>query len=123
MVDPVHDEHGDERDECERANLLRTLTDPSHGGQHLIDGQLRLEGRLVLSRGVEYVVAIEAVGKFFSDEVPQEHATSLQRHVFVNEGEAERFAATDPRDDALGPVIRRGPHGPPTSSTGVITSP
>ena len=94
MVDPVHDEHGDERDECERANLLRALTDPGHGGQHLMDGQLRLEGRFVLSRGVEDVVAIETVGELFSDEVPQQQAASLQGNILVDEGEAEGLAVS-----------------------------
>ncbi len=111
VIDAVHDEHGDERDQRERADLLRAPADPGHGGQHLVDGQLGLEGRFVLSRGVEDVVAIETVGEFFGDEVPQQQAPRLQRNIFVDEGEAERLAAADPRDDARRPSRPSGRHG------------
>ena len=110
VVDAVHDEHADERHECERANLLRALTDPSHGREHFVDGQLRPERRLVLSRRVEHVVAVEPVGELFGDEVPEEHATS--RSSGTSSWMRARPSDSPPRIramTALGPAHRSGP--------------
>ena len=67
--------NGNER---ERADHLRPPTTSRHGGQHFVDRQLGLKGRLVLARGVEDVVAVEPVGEFLGDEVPQQQPARVQ---------------------------------------------
>ena len=101
----------DKGDQRERADLLRALPDAGHGREHFIDGLFRLERRLVLSRRVEHIVAIKSVGQFFGDEVPEQQPACRLAHVFVDHGQAERFAAADPGDYRFAPRIGRARMG------------
>ena len=113
----------DERDERERADLLRPPADLGHGREHFVDRLLRLERLLVLSGGVEHVVAVEAVGQFVADEVAEQQPARRLGHVLVNQRQAERLAAAHPLDHGGRAGRRDRPAWASTSSTGVITSP
>ncbi len=92
MVDAVHDQHRDKRDERQPADRLRPPPAPRHRGEHFVHRQLRLEGRFVLPGGIEDVVPVEAVGQFLGHEVAQQQAACLDGHVFVDQREPERLA-------------------------------
>ena len=93
MVDAVHDEQRDERNEREPADLLRPPAPPRHGREHFVDRLFGLEGRLVLAGRVEDVVAVEAVGQFLRHEVPEQQSS--------------RVRSARPRESAPGRASRR----------------
>ncbi len=83
IVNGMHNQEAYEWPQRQGANPLRAPANVGERCQRFVDAAFRLLRAFQVARECQLIVAVEGIGKFFADEMPQQTLTSLFRDIFA----------------------------------------